>query len=105
MLAVLQPLYEEAVICCQSLSVLHLVLPSVFQKFELNNRETDWRILVPGLACRVSVMGVSETRVSRSTSLVTMANRTLADNPHINTPISTGPKVRHVCGRTTPTVA
>jgi len=44
-----------------------------------------------------------ENRASRSTSLLTIANRKLADNPHINTPmmLSTGPKVRHIQGRTT----
>jgi len=41
-----------------------------------------------------------ENRASRSTSRVTMANRKLADNPHISTPMmpSSGPKVRHICG-------
>ena len=43
-----------------------------------------------------------ESRVSRSTRLLTMANRKLADNPHIGTPmmLSTGPKVRQGWGRT-----
>jgi hypothetical protein len=69
----------------------------------LLNREIDWRILVPGLMPRVLLTRRSETRASRSTSLLTMANRKLADNPHISTPmmLSTGPKVRHIHGRTT----
>jgi NAD(P)-dependent dehydrogenase (short-subunit alcohol dehydrogenase family) len=43
-------------------------------------------------------MAVSEARASRSTSLLTTANRKLADNPHISTPmmLSTGPNVRQV---------
>jgi Transglycosylase SLT domain len=41
--------------------------------------------------------------VSRSSSRVTRANRTLIDIPHINTPVtlSSGPKSRQVDGRTT----
>jgi len=40
------------------------------------------------LSCESEVsLGVSEARASRSTSLLTMANRKLADNPHISTPI------------------
>jgi len=58
----------------------------------LLNREIAWRILVPGLMARVLLTRRSETRASRSTSLLTMANRKLADNPHISTPmmLSTG---------------
>ncbi len=48
----------------------------------------------------MSVTGVSETRASRSTSLVTMANRKLADSPHISTPMMLPPelKVRRTAG-------
>jgi len=55
-----------------------------------------------GLFGRDSFAGSRESFVSRSTSLLTMANRKLADNPHIRTPmmLSSGPKVRHICGRT-----
>jgi len=61
------------------------------------------RTLVPGVVFPAIVMAVSEARASRSTSLLTTANRKLADNPHISTPVmlSTGPKVRQVHGRTT----
>ncbi len=50
---------------------------------------------------RDKLCGASQVHVrvwSRSTSLLTMANRKLADNPHIRTPmmLSTGPKVRHI---------
>ena len=63
------------------------------QKLPFDNREIDWRILVSGLVSPVSVTGVSETRASRSTSLVTMANRKLADNPHISTPMRPFPLI------------
>ena len=61
------------------------------------------RTLVPGAVSPATVMAVSEARTSRSTSLLTTANRKLDDNPHISTPmtLSTGPKVRQVHGRTT----
>ena len=50
------------------------------------------RTLVPGAESPAIVMAVSEGRTSRSTSPLTTANRKLADNPHISTPmmLSTG---------------
>jgi hypothetical protein len=45
----------------------------------------------------------SKNRSSCSTSLVTMANRKLAESPHMSTPmtLSTEPRLRHVGGSTT----
>src|SRR5260370_27717721 len=45
------------------------------------------RTLVPGVVSPATVMAVSDARASRSTSLLTTANRKLADNPHISTPM------------------
>jgi hypothetical protein len=79
-----------------------IILKHATSVFSFVAASEDWN----GFVANMSVGGASRDHVrvlvSLSTSLVTMANRKLADDPHMNTTkmLSTGPKVRRACGTT-----